>query len=1016
LKAGHDASALHGQADQRASQSRDGWFAHARVPALVGVICLMLLAGYWMKLFASYDNMREGVRQESYRLAAQSAQAVSLKIDSVVRKIDYATATLGHIWLNQPPPLFEEAVNFAFESFAPGSLAQVDVYTPSGESLFTRSAEQENDLHPLQAPEWASRPQLLNPDSVYICPPLQPSPTGPWLIRFSRPVMQNGNVTAIVSFLVSADYIASMLKAIFKNNSDVAVLLKSDGTYLARSAMNHETIGKSTVRRAHFLDHPGQETGSFEDAPMIDGIHRFYNWHRSSTFPLVVSVGMDTAQATRPVELAISESIWQNAVATILLVLLGTTVLTLWVQRSRKSAEVNEIRERLSKLIAEIPGAVFQYQLNLDRSSYFPYISRGVEKLYGIDASTYDGDAKTIFEKVHPDDRMSMVESVRESSRTLTAWVLEFRVIREDGQTRWVQARANPERLSDGATLWHGYLHDITHEHEVDEALKSREMQLDLALDAVQDGIWEFEHAAYVAHWDERIRTMLGYGPEYETVDARLIAKLVHPDDMERISKEVTRAQLADSASLMDISLRLMSNSGEWLWVQARGRVIEWGADNQPVRSMGLLHNISERVAETQLRDALLNRSVASITLVSRDRRLLDANNQFKSMFLKDNLHDLESFDFRELHVDDAHWNAFGEKYPIIREQNQTRFEFPMKDRSGKVHWFDMHGVLKEAGNPQSDVIWTWIDVSDRHAADLALTTERLRLRTLLQHFPGGVLIIDTDGLIVLMNEQAAQMLGVHISPDYITGLNQALLPDVIGQQAFSWLEQARTRDKEAQPTIFEVRTETNQYLEIEFLEIKDDGTRLGSVWLLWDMTDRKQEALKLIELAETDSMTGLPNRRCFMQTLDMLKEKHDVSTAQPGVLLMLDIDRFKKLNDSYGHTVGDQLLIHAAQLIRLCLREDDLPARLGGEEFAILLPRADLRIGQAVAERIRKHIEQTPFIMGEDNIPMTISIGLTHIDIQDLDQTVRRADRALYASKANGRNKTVVWTASLDR
>lgn len=982
----------------------------------MGVICLLLLAGYWVKLFASYDSMREGVRQESYRLTAQSAQAVSLKIDSVVSKIDYASSMLGRVWVNQSPSLFEDAVNLAFESFTPESLAQIDVYSPSGEALFTRSMRPEADPHPVQAPDWVTRPELLNPDSVYICPPLQPSPTSPWLIRFSRPVMQNGSMTAIVSFLVSADYLASLLQEIFRNSSDVAVLLKSDGTYLARSSMNHETIGRKPAQRTDFLDHPDQMTGAFEDAPQIDRIHRFYNWHRSEEFPLIVSVGMDTVQATRPVEQAIQESIWQNLMSTILLVFLGATVLSLWVQRSRKSDEVSEIRERLSKLVAEIPGAIFQYQLNPDRSSYFPYISRGVEDLYGIDASTYDGDAMTIFERVHPDDQTTMVDSIRTSSRSLTTWVFEFRVIRPDGQTRWVLARANPERLPDGSTLWHGYLHDTTHEREVDEALKSREMQLDLALDAVQDGIWEFDHTAFVAHWDARIRTMLGYGPEYEAVDARRIAELVHPDDMERITREVTRTQLENSGSLMDITLRLMANSGDWVWVQARGRVIEWSADNEPARSMGLLHNISERVAETQLRDALLNRSVASITLVSRDRRLLDANSQFKSMFLKDDLHDLESFDFRELHVDDAHWIAFGEKYPVIREQNQTRFEFPMKDRNGKVHWFDMHGVLKEPGNPQSDVIWTWIEVSDRHAADQALITERLRLRTLLQHFPGGVLIIDTDDLIVLMNEKASHILGVHISPDYITGLNQALLPDVIGEQAFCWLDQARANQSNEQPSIFEVRTDSDQYLEIEFLDIRDDGNRLGSVWLLWDMTDRKREALKLIEMAETDSLTGLPNRRCFMQTLDTLKEQHDVSTAQPGVLLMLDIDRFKRLNDSYGHTVGDQVLIHTAQLIRSCLREDDLPARLGGEEFAILLPRADLRIGQAVAERIRKCIEQTPFTIGEDCIPMTISIGLTHIDIQDLDQTVRRADRALYASKTNGRNKTVVWTASLDR
>ena len=981
-----------------------------------------MITGYWIQLFAAYDSMRDGVRQESYRLAAQSAQAVSLQIDSFVRKIDYATATLGRIWATQSGELFEAATDVAFDSFVPGSVAQIDVYAPAGNALVKRSFDQSfgsdrvtGDGLTLSAPEWVNQSDRLQPGSVFICQPLRPNPEGPWFIRFSRPVIQDGNLSAVVSFVIPASYIASMLEKIFEGSNDVAVLFRSDGTYLARSSLNDETIGKQPAQRARFLNYPDQISGSFEDAAQLDGIHRFYNWHRSASYPLVVSVGMDTQRATRPVEQAIAESIWQNLVATILLVLLGVTVLTLWIQRSRKSAEVSEIRERLSKLVAEIPGAVFQYQINPDRTSHFPYISRGIEELYGINPNTYDGNAMRIFERVHPDDRKSMVESIKESSRTLSAWVLEFRVIRPDGQTRQLLARANPEKLPNGATLWHGYLHDITHEREVDAALRSREMQLDLALDAVQDGIWEFEHASFVVHCDERIREILAYGPDLETVDRQRILELVHPEDMERVFGQIAQNQLEYRESLIDISVRLKSGTGQWVWVQARGRVIEWGSDGQPVKSMGLLHNISERVAETQLRDALLNRSVASITLVSRDRRLIDANNQFKSMFMKEG-RNLAEFDFRDLHVDDAHWQAFGEKYSIIRAQNQTRFEFPMKDRDGNVHWFDMHGVLKEPGNPQSDVIWTWIDVSDRHAADQALTTERLRLRTLLQHFPGGVLIIDPDDLIVLINEQAARMLNASCSPDSITGSRQRLLLDVIGHTALTWLEQARACHQNGSPSILEVQTDKDQYIEIEFLEIRDDGNRLGSVWLIWDMTDRKREALKLIEMAETDSLTGLPNRRCFMQNLDLLKEKYVPGIAQPGVLMMLDIDHFKRLNDSYGHTVGDQVLIHTANLIKSCLREEDLPARLGGEEFAILLPKSDLRIGQKVAERIRQRIEQTPYVLDDKEIGITISIGLTHIDIRDLDQTVRRADRALYASKANGRNKTVVWTVSLDR
>lgn len=978
----------------------------------VGIVCILMLVGYWAQLLSSYETLRQGAREETLRLAEQSAHAVSLELESFARNIDYATSQLAHAWETQPEGRFEDAVGLAIKSFAPGALLQINVYDGGGTLIYNRNSDSNAPAHVFPAPQWISSPQVLTPGSLYICPPIELERQSSWMIRFSKPIIKNGRLDAVVSAYIAANYLETLLKQVFSGGNDVAMLLMADGTYLARSQSNAEAIGKAFPETAPIFAEQDVSNGSFQGASTFDGVHRIYNWRRSATYPLIVSVGMDTHAASRPVDQAIADSFLQNLVATLLLLGMGLFVLIMWIQRSRKAFEVLEMRERLSKLIAEIPGAVFQYQMNPDHTSFFPYASKGIADLYGIDHTRYNGDAATIFERIDPQDRPGVLESIRQSAESLQNWEHEFRITHHNGQQRWVLARANPEKLSSGAILWRGYLHDNTHEREVDHALRAQSLKLELALDAVQDGIWEFEHERLEVRWDERIRSILGYGEDHVQLKLTELEALIHPVDLRQARAQMSQIMQTDPHALVDVSLRILTSDERWLWVQARGRVIEWDEKHHPVRSMGLLHDISDRIAESQLQDALLNRSVASITLVSSDRRLIDANNRFKSMFLPEGV-TAEKFDFRDLHIDDQHWQQFGQKYSIIQHQNQIRFEFPMKDRDGDVHWFDMHGVLREPGNPKSDVIWTWLDVSDRHAADQALALERLRLRTLLQHFPGGVLIVDSEGSVVFVNEQTSVLLNVGIRAGDLEGLDRKQLAAVIGEQAQQWLEQAQSKAtlENFHPAV--ICASRGTYIEIEYLDIRDDQQMLGSVWLLRDVTQRKQEAMKLRELASTDSLTGLPNRRCFLEAFELLKQK-DVHGQSPSVVLMLDIDHFKRLNDAHGHTVGDNVLIHAAQIIRNCLRDEDLPARLGGEEFAVLLPNVGLEIGYQIAERVRKQIEDSPFEADQKQLEFTISIGLSELDPHDVERSLRRADRALYAAKAQGRNKVVIWQPGL--
>lgn len=156
--------------------------------------------------------------------------------------------------------------------------------------------------------------------------------------------------------------------------------------------------------------------------------------------------------------------------------------------------------------------------------------------------------------------------------------------------------------------------------------------------------------------------------------------------------------------------------------------------------------------------------------------------------------------------------------------------------------------------------------------------------------------------------------------------------------------------------------------------------------------------------LATVDGLTGLRNRRWLDDAFPRQLERA-VRLGQPVTALMIDIDYFKRLNDQYGHLVGDAVLGHVAELLTNGLRPQDLLARYGGEEFAVLLPGLDAKGGVVVAERLRKTISETS---GPDGIPpTTVSIGVaSHRPNEEMTSLLVRADGALYRAKSEGRNR----------
>lgn len=162
-----------------------------------------------------------------------------------------------------------------------------------------------------------------------------------------------------------------------------------------------------------------------------------------------------------------------------------------------------------------------------------------------------------------------------------------------------------------------------------------------------------------------------------------------------------------------------------------------------------------------------------------------------------------------------------------------------------------------------------------------------------------------------------------------------------------------------------------------------------------------------LTRLLSTDPLTGLPGRRNMEERL-ALEWQQSQRDGQPAVIAMMDLDHFKRVNDSHGHAVGDQVLEHVAAVLREQVRLHDVVARMGGEEFVVLLPQADIDHVRGLASRLCEHLRLRPLRTGAECVVVTASIGLAVVGPADadVDGVLRRADDALYRAKSAGRDQ----------
>ncbi len=276
-----------------------------------------------------------------------------------------------------------------------------------------------------------------------------------------------------------------------------------------------------------------------------------------------------------------------------------------------------------------------------------------------------------------------------------------------------------------------------------------------------------------------------------------------------------------------------------------------------------------------------------------------------------------------------------------------------------------------------------------------------------------AICTLDTSGIITSWNRAAERLDGFR--NDEVIGRPIEILSPVAGHASSPFgkrVEQAR-RDGWLEFEAWRVRRDGSRYwahCTISTLVRRDDEAILGFSVITRDTTEMRRSEDNLRLLASTDSLTGALNRRAFFEAAKR-EEARCARSREALTILLLDVDHFKSVNDTYGHDAGDFVLQRIVTECRGQIRSHDLIARFGGEEFAVMLTAGrSPESGAVVAERIRAKIASTIFAVGEAEIAVTVSIGLAEETGERvaIEEMLQAADRAMYLAKLEGRDRVI--------
>jgi len=559
------------------------------------------------------------------------------------------------------------------------------------------------------------------------------------------------------------------------------------------------------------------------------------------------------------------------------------------------------------------------------------------------------------------------------------------------------------------------------HAANIESLRKSNELLTEVQRIA-QVGSWRHDLRTGELIWSDEIFRIFEIDKATTPATYEMFLSTIHPEDRDRVNQAFNNS--VANRKPWEMIHRLRMPDGRIKWVNERCETL-YDDLGKPLFTAGAVQDITDHKQEE---DALReNEQRWSLALEGGEYCVWDWNLQTGEVILCKAGKAMFGFADDEIGNDMAEWEArvHPEDMPHWTEVLRTFFhnkadkfsiEYRVRCKDGSWKWMLTHGIVaSRADNGMVlRMIGTHADITERKNTEQELQFAA----SVYQAIGEAVMITDSSNRIIAVNQAFTQLSGympveaIGKTPDFMcSGRHDEAFKQAISHKLNTtgiWEGEIWNRRKNGE-----------EYAVWQLIRtIYDDkGNVLRRVALFSDVTDQKRAEETIRRQAYYDLLTGLPNRRLFQDRLG-LEIKRANRANLPIALLFIDLDRFKEVNDTLGHDVGDILLQEAARRISTCVRESDTVARLGGDEFTVILSELpDTRHTDDVAQKIVIRLAEPYHIDGE-TVRVSASIGITLYpnDANGIGALMKNADQAMYIAKSKGRNQFSHFSASLQQ
>jgi diguanylate cyclase (GGDEF)-like protein/PAS domain S-box-containing protein len=724
----------------------------------------------------------------------------------------------------------------------------------------------------------------------------------------------------------------------------------------------------------------------------------------------------------------------------------------------RKQAE-EQIRFQ-AQLLNEVGQAIVVSRVDGTITNW----NRTAEQLYGWPAAEVIG--RDVLNILPSEEWITQASEIMNQVRAGQSWSGEFQVRRRDGTPFYVLATDVPIYDEHGElSALINISTDISARKRMEEALRESEERYRAVSSLTSDFAFALRvdpDGSVMLEWVAGATTrILGLTTDEMNDPAKMMGT-VHPDDLPRMVEHHRRILTGQTTGALEFRI---VRHGEIRWLNNHSRPIWDATHKRVVRIYGAVQDITER-KEIEAAFRASEEHYARATNAGKVN-VWDWDLRTNAIYVSDMLKQLLGYGH------DVQWDIINAWEQLVHPEDLARLvalregiyrgevdedtaEYRMRHRDGSFRWFlSRYQVIRDAVGTPIMLSGTDTDITELKELETALQ-QRVRelevLHTLMNEITGelnletllgdilkwSVILLDANsGQLALYDAERheLQILAGYNMHDEFTGNRQSVTPGGTEQVLLTrrplvienypaWvgrLPQYRINAK----TLLLVPLLAGEQV-VGIIIIGDDRPErtftAADTELLTLFAQQATIAIRNAQifaearhLATIDALTDLCNRRAFFE---LAQHEFERSRRYGHLLslLMLDIDHFKQINDTYGHAAGDQVLRTVAYECRALLRTLDIIGRYGGEEVIMALPETNEENAQQVAERLRQHLAQTVISADAHAVQISVSLGVaTANDVEELtlEALINRADQALYAAKQAGRNRVVVWSAA---